>query len=99
MLSHSHFNFYFHFHFSSTTQALVYQKGLSSGVVCYDRQRHEVYFAQHADVALLQTQIQGFRFILPHERSMQLFIFLSSALTYTETLHEVCFVTLLSSWS
>ena len=73
---------------------LVYQKGQGgSGIVCYDRQCNEVYFAQHSDAALIQTQIQGFRFITPTERAVQMYIFLSSSLTYTETAHKVPFTT------
>lgn len=75
---------------SLSTQMLVYQKGQGgSGIVCYDRQCNEVYFAQHSDAALIQTQIQGFRFITPTERAVQMYIFLCSSLTYTETSHKV----------
>lgn len=72
-------------------QVIMFQQAQAqtTGVVCVDRTRHEVYFAQHADAALLLTHIQGFRFITPTERSLQLFLFLGSSLAYAEKVHEV----------
>lgn len=67
----------------------VFQRGETLGVVCFDRERDDVYFAQHPDAALQLSQIQGYRFLSPHERSLQLFIFLTAALTYAETVCQV----------
>ena len=66
-------------------QVSAYQRGESLGIVCFDHERAEVYFAQHYDSALQLSQVQGFRFISSTERSLQLFLFLTASLTYTET--------------
>ena len=65
-------------------QVCVFQIGEGQGVVCYDREKNEVYFAQHFDEALLQSQIHGFRFISGSERSVQLYFFLTASLVYAE---------------
>lgn len=62
----------------------MFQIGEGQGVVCYDREKNEVYFAQHVDEALLQSQIRGFRFISGGERSLQLYFFLTASLVYAE---------------
>lgn len=70
-------------------QSYIFQIGESQGVVCFDRGRDEVYFAQHSDEALLQSHIRGFRFISGKERSLQLYIFLTTSLTYAEVPGQV----------
>lgn len=67
----------------------VFQKGEGHGVICFDRERHDVYFAQHPDEGLQLSQIQGFRFSDPHEKNLQLFLFLTAGLTYAETVGQV----------
>lgn len=68
---------------------MVFQRGAGLGVVCFDRERTQIYFAEHPDPALQLSQIRGMRFLSPHERSMQLFFFLTAALVYTEVTCEV----------
>lgn len=67
----------------------MFQKGEGLGVICVDRERGGVYFAQHPDSALQLNQIQSFRFITEHERSLQIFIFLTASLSYAETTDKV----------
>jgi hypothetical protein len=67
----------------------MFQKGEGLGVICVDRERCGVYFAQHPDSALQLNQIQSFRFITEHERSLQMFIFLTASLSYAETTDKV----------
>ena len=70
-------------------QVVVYQKGQSLGVIAFDREKGEIYFAQHFDSALQLNQIQSFRFISSSERSLQLYLFLSAGLVYTESVCQV----------
>jgi hypothetical protein len=79
-----------------TPQVTLFQRGEELGVVCFDRERAEVYFAQHFDAGLQLSQIQGFRFLNPRERSLQLSIFITASLTYAETVCQVSKVCLCS---
>lgn len=68
---------------------MAFQRGAGLGAVCFDRERHEVHFAEHPDPELALSQIRGMRFLSPSERSVQLFVFLTAALVYAEVVCEV----------
>jgi hypothetical protein len=54
------------------------------GVVLFDREKDDVYFARHEDEDVQKDQVQTYRFLSEHERFSQINMSLTTSLTYAE---------------
>ena len=70
-------------------QVDVWQVEERIGVVCYDRQRADIYLARHPDAELQLSQIRNFRFVSAVERATSMLVFLTSSLVYSEYIDKV----------